>query len=322
MSPGEQISLKNHFLEPETRCGYLVSAHKKALWKVQLDMLEQLLSVCQKHNLTISLAAGSLLGAIRHKGFIPWDDDFDVMMPREDFDKLMEIGPVEFRPPYFFQSPKTDPGYAHAIAKLRNSQTTAIVPRYAQEGRMCNMGIFIDIYPLDFVPMSDTAVKRKIKLMSCFHKLRANAYRTCHGKSSFRRWLLHAFSKALHFVVGSGRMYDLQTMVYLSGISKEGSRGIGMAPAIMNQDLLRRFTYPIDVLKHGCIYVPFEYMKVPVFRDYLQMLTITYGDWQKFVKGASGHQELIIDVDKPYFEVLQEKYGYTNVDINKITSRR
>ena len=69
----EQKELKEHFLEPETRCGHYVSVETKACWKVMLDIVEVVDRICRKHDINYFLIAGSLLGAIRHKGFIPWD---------------------------------------------------------------------------------------------------------------------------------------------------------------------------------------------------------------------------------------------------------
>jgi lipopolysaccharide cholinephosphotransferase len=71
--------------------------------KIQLLLLQELLKVCNEHNLKIFAAYGTLLGAIRHKGFIPWDDDIDMDMLRPDYDKLVSIAPKAFQPPLFFQ---------------------------------------------------------------------------------------------------------------------------------------------------------------------------------------------------------------------------
>ena len=84
--------------------GHLVTTETKKLWAVEMDIAQKLLDVCKKHNLPIWAEAGTLLGAVRHKGFIPWDDDMDFCMMRKDYEKLMEIAPHEFLYPYFFQS--------------------------------------------------------------------------------------------------------------------------------------------------------------------------------------------------------------------------
>lgn len=73
--------------------------------KIQLLLLQELLKVCNEHNLKIFAAYGTLLGAIRHKGFIPWDDDIDMDMLRPDYDKLVSIAPKAFQPPFFFKRP-------------------------------------------------------------------------------------------------------------------------------------------------------------------------------------------------------------------------
>ena len=98
------LSVPNDFWKEEERCDYKVSKEMKQIWAVELDLLHMFDTVCKKHQLRYFASDGTLLGAIRHHGFIPWDDDIDIAMLREDYDKLCKIGPAEFKHPYFFQS--------------------------------------------------------------------------------------------------------------------------------------------------------------------------------------------------------------------------
>ena len=91
-------------LNEEVMDGHTVTADMKKLWAVEMDLAKKLLEVCKKYNLKIWAEGGTLLGAVRHKGFIPWDDDLDFVMMRDDFEKLIEIGPKEFNEPYFLQT--------------------------------------------------------------------------------------------------------------------------------------------------------------------------------------------------------------------------
>lgn len=107
--------------------------------------MEEFDRVCQKHNLTWFADYGTLLGAVRHQGFIPWDDDIDVSMFRDDYMRLLAVAPDEFTEPYFFQNTYTDI-LVTVFSKLRDSRTTAI--EFPDIPDM-NQGIFIDIFPLD-----------------------------------------------------------------------------------------------------------------------------------------------------------------------------
>lgn len=89
------------FFREEIRNDYLVPAAMKRAWACQLDLLKELLRVCDKYNLKCWADYGTLLGAVRHKGYIPWDDDIDMVMLREDYDKLVEIADKELKHPYF-----------------------------------------------------------------------------------------------------------------------------------------------------------------------------------------------------------------------------
>ena len=98
------LKISNTFFDEEIRDGYKVSREMKKIWAVELDLLNELNRVCNKHNIRCMAWAGTMLGAIRHKGFIPWDDDIDIMLFRDDYEKLCEIAPSEFTYPYFFQT--------------------------------------------------------------------------------------------------------------------------------------------------------------------------------------------------------------------------
>ena len=116
----------------------------------ELEILDEFVRICEKHCLQYYLVGGTLLGAVRHQGFIPWDDDVDVAMPREDYDRFAEISAGELKPQYFYQCPETDPHYFLTYAKIRKNGTEVYEERF-KDARF-HKGVFIDIFPLDFCP--------------------------------------------------------------------------------------------------------------------------------------------------------------------------
>lgn len=116
----------------------------KQLQLEQLSVLDELKRVCDKHHLTFYLAYGSCLGALRHHGFIPWDDDIDVLMPVKDYDKLMNLA-NEFQHPFLLQNNETDSNFKLAIARVRKRGTACIEEKDLDDE--CHQGIFVDIYP-------------------------------------------------------------------------------------------------------------------------------------------------------------------------------
>ena len=131
-----------------------------AMHRVQLDNLKELDRVCKKHNIKYYLAFGTLIGAVRDNGIIPWDDDIDVVVKREDYDKLLRLPKNEWNEPYFLQSIESDPECGKCYMKLRNSNTT-LIERYAQHKNI-NHGISIDIYSM--INIADDLKKRKTQL--------------------------------------------------------------------------------------------------------------------------------------------------------------
>ena len=115
--------------------------------KLQLDILKEIDSFCRANNITYYLAFGTLLGAIRHKGYIPWDDDIDIMMPRKDYVKLLELYPSDGR--YRFLTSHNTKNFPYAFGKVIDTLTIkneAIRPKYQM------IGLDIDIFPIDNYP--------------------------------------------------------------------------------------------------------------------------------------------------------------------------
>lgn len=127
----------------------LTTAELDALHRVQLWLLLDFDRVCTALGLHYHLAAGTLLGAVRHGGFIPWDDDVDVVMPRTDYQRLLALAPPLFHPDHFLQHRGSDPGFRAHHAKLRRHDSEFRLTATAHLD--CHHGIFIDIFPFDAV---------------------------------------------------------------------------------------------------------------------------------------------------------------------------
>lgn len=127
-----------------------IDSKLRQLQLAELEILDEFVRVCQAHDLRYYLVGGTLLGAVRHQGFIPWDDDIDVAMPREDYDRFAQIASEELGPQYFYQCPDTDPHYFLTYAKVRKNGTEVCEERFRNS--KFHKGVFIDIFPLDFCP--------------------------------------------------------------------------------------------------------------------------------------------------------------------------
>ena len=94
-----ELEIPESFYQPEERSNYLVTAERKQLWAVHLDLLNKFQEICKRHNLKYWADGGTLLGAVRHQGFIPWDDDIDIVMLRDDFNKFIDFAQEELNYP-------------------------------------------------------------------------------------------------------------------------------------------------------------------------------------------------------------------------------
>lgn len=136
----------------------------EAVWNTEREILDVVHRVCTENNLRYSLAYGTLLGAVRHGGFIPWDDDVDLIMPREDYEVLLKIWDKVAPTGYILQNSRTDPDFTQNFTKIRKDHTTFL--QYESERyKGYNKGIFVDIFPGDRV--APGGLKRKLQYVAC-----------------------------------------------------------------------------------------------------------------------------------------------------------
>lgn len=133
----------------------------KKLQQVEIDICKDVHAVCKKHNIGYSIAFGSLIGAIRHNGFIPWDDDMDIVMFREDYEKFEKIFDEELSDKYYLMSPLRDKGYYGNVIKIEKKGTT-FINKHSNKMK-CAQGIFVDIFVYDKVSEKEKLFKKQCR---------------------------------------------------------------------------------------------------------------------------------------------------------------
>lgn len=136
----------------------------KKLQMAELDIFKEVVRICEKNELTYYLIGGTLLGAIRHKGFIPWDDDLDIAMPREDYEKFLNISKSEMKVGYWVHFIDSDPNYWLPFAKVKKRET--IFEEINSKNIEADKGIFIDVFPLDNARMGKS-IFQTIQAKTC-----------------------------------------------------------------------------------------------------------------------------------------------------------
>ena len=141
----------------------------KRLQKAQVDILKDFIRVCDKYQLDYFMLGGTGIGVVRHKGFIPWDDDIDVAMPRKDYDRFMNVMERELGEKYKVLTPLRDKRYACNVTHFQK-KGTKFVP-YVSKNMKCDLCIDIDIFPLDHMPDDKKKRKQQLKRTWLLNKL-------------------------------------------------------------------------------------------------------------------------------------------------------
>lgn len=298
--------MKEFSLKQEEICGHLVTTEVKKLWSTQLELLELLKSICHKHNIKYFASAGTLLGAVRHKGFIPWDDDIDIVMFADDYEKFCDIAASEITGDYFFQHYKTEPGFSAGMARIRKSSTTAVTKyeyNYKFPNDTYNFGVFIDIFPLNNIPTNTTSAFYQKILYNLFAKIISGHRKEClmtkHNNNRYR------FSKGylLWKLANIFWSYEEIASIYNSicNMCKTSSLVGLFSFGGFNEKLI----WQKDWWSATCE-LSFEDTTIICPQNYDAILKKEYGNYMEFQKGTAIHTMEFFSADIPYKNYIKK----------------
>ena len=250
----------------------------KKLRCIQMELLEEVIRICEEYQLEYVAVEGTALGARRHQGYVPWDDDLDIAFMREDYEQFLKVAQKELDERYFLQNYHTDPFSIGYYTKLRKNGTYFL--QDCDIGIQMNTGIFIDIFPIDRVPNKKIKAKLhrwRVYLLHQFFIAKGTAGTIGEDislKGRVKKMIRIILNFAMSFV---SKEYLFQKLD--SALQKYNGNQNGRI-AILSEYMLKGLA-----LSYDCLFPvkkqTFEGRKISVPADIDKYLTLVYGDYMK-----------------------------------------
>ncbi len=274
------------------------------LQKIQLSMLKDFDAVCQKHRISYQLFSGTALGAVRHKGFIPWDDDIDVVMLREDYERFFNSASKELDSNKYYVQREFSEHWPMFFSKLRLNGTTYIEKYHSHDARI-HQGIYIDIFPCD--NLSDSRLMQKLQYIASKIVIAKSLYARGYETNSTVKKCFMQFCRILptepfkRLCIRRNDSSSLKVHTFFGG-GKKFERSIYLREWFEQSVKMR-----------------FEDSEFPVSAHYDEMLRVMYGDYMvmpTLEQRVCKRHAAIVDINKPYTFHLEEQ---KNMKIEKYT---
>lgn len=265
--------------------------------KIELEILKEFICVCNTLKLRYYAICGTAIGAIRHKGFIPWDDDIDVCMPRPDYESFLRQGQKLLSPNLFLQTNLTDPSYPNNYAKIRDNTTTFV--ELAVKDINMNHGVYIDIFPIDGV--SKNRFQRVIfKAMKLLYSMRINSiyhHSKCRHNRSFKGKILQLFSIIATCPFSLNEVITKRDKLFKKYSFDSCDIVANHCGAWGDREIFPKVYFGEGITKK------FEGIDIVIPIKYDQLLKNVYGDYMKLPpeeQRVTHHYCTLIDLEKTY----------------------
>lgn len=243
--------------------------------KLSFEVLCSIREVCIRHNISYSLTGGTLIGAVRHKGFIPWDDDIDIMMPRPDYDKFIEIVKNGDCPQFNLMAVEINGmDYPYPFAKACHPDTVLIEDKTRQSG--IQLGVYVDVFPVDGIAQTYLGAKIRCAMFQFLHGLKVTSNWTSYRRSKLRKWYFEPFRYVCYLVSkiipkkSINKMLDSFVRRKVYSKSKYAGRLVG---DFGTREIAKRSLFEEKTT------VEFEHETFDAVADYHSFLTNLYGDY-------------------------------------------
>lgn len=287
------------FFEDEVRDGFYVSGIVKRSWAAQLEVLERIDAVCKKHNIKWFADCGTLLGAVRHGGFVPWDDDLDICMLRDDYNRFIKVAQDELPQGYVLLNIETEEGYYELLSRVTNGRRINVDDEFLEEYHGFPYVAGIDIFPLDFVAPNEDDENLRKEICKIVMGLAADI-------NEENENLPEALEYLSQIEIMCGVKFDRskpmkkqlhQLLVNLFSLySRQEASEVVLMPYWLKDNSHK---YKLSYFENQ-IMIPFETTTIAAPAAYDAVLRIEYGDYMRIVRSGGVH-------DYPYFREHEEK---------------
>ncbi|WP_022765821.1 LicD family protein [Butyrivibrio sp. XPD2006] len=276
----DNLSFTNTFFEDEVREGFFVTSMMKRYWAAQLKVLHEIAAICDKYGLKWFADYGTLIGAVRHAGYVPWDDDLDISMLRKDWDKFFEVAVSELPSDYKILTLDNEPEYTEFTGRIVNCSFIDAGEKHMADFYGCPYTVGIDIFPLDNVyddPKLEEDRKARVKELI----QRCSLAKTLREKNKYMREI---------------------AQIHTECKDNDSSRVAMMTLFITRNN----HVFPRELFE-DCIELPFENCRVKATPQFLKMLRIEYKNFMRIVKSGGEHDYPVYSKQE---EMLREKIGH------------
>ncbi len=278
----------SEFFLDEVREGFFVTSMMKRYWAAQIKVLSVIDGICEKHGIRWFADCGTLLGAVRHGGYIPWDDDLDICMLRSDYEKFCSVADSELPSGYRFLNVHREDEYTMMIGRIVNSSGIDYSRAHMDEYFGCPYTIGIDIFILDGLAVNDDAEESRLELLEKLTKA-IGFVNSGDNSSAELKGIISDIELFTHEKINVKGNLQHELLVAADRIYAAYPDKDAEYVALMTFWSERRtHRYSKSFYEHVA-YISYEYIKIPVPYRYEEVLSALYGNYMNVFKGGGLH---------------------------------
>lgn len=298
------LKFENSFFEDEVRDGFYVPAMIKKAWAAELTVIYEVDKICQKHNITYYTEWGTMLGAVRHGGFIPWDDDFDIMMLRKDYERFLQVAAAELPQGFAILNMENTENFWYFLSRIVLKPQICFEEEHLKQFHGFPYIVGIDVFILDTLSSDPKKEKEREKMIEYILAV-ADSLGTKKLPAKEKESALYSIEQLCgvdlkHFLPNPEMKMQLYQLVKKLMMAFEGDKKgnyVQMMPlAVYHGDT----GFPQDYFQDG-VRVPFENIEIMLPVRYEEMLQKKYGNYMQPVRNRAGH-------DYPFFQSQKEQF--------------
>lgn len=282
------LNFSDNYFKGEYRDGFYVSPMMKRVWAAEMEVLTVVSAVCKKHGIRFFADWGTMLGAVRHKGFVPWDDDIDIGMLREDYIRFIQVAGDVLPEEYKLINLHTEKEFKSYLSRVVNTDKIRLDAEHLRRFHGCPYVVGVDIFPIDYIPRNkeDEELQKQLILITLSA---AQLVEEGEQKKKELDVLLVQIQELCNVEFTDEKPLEQQLRELTEQLcSLYTAKDSDCVTSIM--DLINGWEYrPSKKCYAESIMMPFEIIQVPVPVGYDEVLKVKYGDYMIPVNQGGGH---------------------------------